>query len=179
MPGYAGFDTSEFPGLDEMAWLKHNTNLTWCGLYLGPAPSHGSTSWMGRRTALQAAGTFIYLDLENGPPFQSPQTDYVKAWAAAVAGGHFQVGVYCSHLFAADVQTLLPAARVWTIKVATVQEHPFPGCNFPDLHPAGSGYPASAVWQLGQNCRLSMVGAPKIAPLVDLDTAAMPDPGSP
>jgi hypothetical protein len=209
--------------MDEMAWLKANTNLVWCGLYLGPAPSHGSASWMGTREALDAAGwgiapiyvgqqtlgpgrhvvslaqgaidgqdaaalagqegfapgSCLYLDLENGPPFESPQVDYVSAWANAVVDNNFQVGVYCSHAFAADVQNLLPAARIWAIKVSTVQAHPFPGTNFPDLHPAGSGYPAAAAWQLGQNCCLSMPGAPVISPLVDLDSATTPDPGAP
>ncbi len=27
-----------------MAWLRANTNLVWCGYYLGPAPSHASTA---------------------------------------------------------------------------------------------------------------------------------------
>src|SRR5258706_14699190 len=56
MPGFAGFDCSEFPGLAEMTWLKSNTNLTWCGYYLAPAPSHASGSWMGQRPALTGAG---------------------------------------------------------------------------------------------------------------------------
>jgi hypothetical protein len=102
-----------------MGWLRANTNLTWCGYYLGPAPSHTSTSWMGQRAALLAggwgiaplyvgqqikgpgrhkvsaaqgsadgldaahlmqsegfaAGTCVYLDLEDGPPFKPPRTD--------------------------------------------------------------------------------------------------------
>ena len=128
MPGFAGLDTYAFPGDAALAWLKANSNLTWCGCYLAPAPSHGDTGWMGRRAALAAAGwgiapiyvgqqlagpgshavttahgaidgaaaaalmagegfapgSYVYLDLEDGAPFQPPRTDYVTAWAAAV-----------------------------------------------------------------------------------------------
>jgi hypothetical protein len=55
MPGFAGFDRSEYPGDQVMDWLKTNTNLVWCGYYL-PAPSHEDTSWMNRRAALASAG---------------------------------------------------------------------------------------------------------------------------
>ena len=223
MPGFAGFDSSEFPGVAEMAWLKANTNLVWCGYYLGPAPSHSSATWMNHRAALHiagwglapvyvgqqikgpgrhnvsgpqgtidgrdaaglltadgfAAGTCVYLDLEDGPPFEAPRTDYVAAWVDAVRAGGFQPGVYCSHGFAADVNAARPQARVWAFKVETTQEHPFPGVNFPDLHPAGSGYPGAFIWQLGQNCRLTLPAAPLQSPLVDIDSALTPDPGAP
>jgi Domain of unknown function (DUF1906) len=223
MPGFAGFDTDVFPGVPEMAWLKANTNLVWCGYYLAPAPSHGDASWMGQRAGLQAAGwgiapvyvgqqivgpgshdvsgqqgtidgedavqlltdegfaagTAVYLDLENGAPFAEPQSDYVVAWVAAVQAGGYQPGVYCSHGFAVDVHTACPTARVWAFKVDTTQEHPFPGINFPDLHPAGSGYAGAYMWQLGQSCRLTLPDAPVNSFVVDLDTAVAGDPGAP
>lgn len=206
-----------------MAWLKANTNLVWCGYYLGPAPSHARTDWMGHRAALKAAGwgiapvyvgqqikgpgrhavsgaqgitdgddaaallkkdgfaagSAVYLDLEDGPPFTAPRTDYVTTWASRVTAGGFQPGVYCSHGFAADVHKLLPTARIWAFKVATTDEHVFPGTNFPDSHPSGSGFPGSFIWQLAQNCRLKLPGAPLSSPLVDLDSALTPDPGAP
>jgi len=56
MPGFAGFDRSDYPGDQVMKWLKANTNLVWCGYYLGPSPSHAGTTWMTRRPALAAAG---------------------------------------------------------------------------------------------------------------------------
>jgi hypothetical protein len=174
MPGLPGFDSSDFPGAAEMAWLKANTNLQWCGYYLGPAPSHASTSWMGQRAALQgagwgiaplyvgqqisgpgrhsvsaaqgtidgedavrllitdqfAAGTCVYLDLEDGPPFIPPRKDYVAAWVNAVEVGGFQPGVYCSHSFAVAVHTLCPNARLWVFKVATTQDTHFQGSIF-------------------------------------------------
>src|SRR5579875_3277028 len=56
MPGFAGFDRTAFPGRAEMGWLRKNTNLTWCGYYLAPAPSHGDTGWMGNRAVLAGQG---------------------------------------------------------------------------------------------------------------------------
>lgn len=56
MTHYAGIDTNIYPGPAQLAWLKANTNLRWCGYYLAPAPSHDNTSWMGQRQALSAQG---------------------------------------------------------------------------------------------------------------------------
>jgi hypothetical protein len=56
MAGFAGFDTSIYPGDSIMEWLKANSNLAWCGYYLAPAPSHGDTSWMGKREHLSDLG---------------------------------------------------------------------------------------------------------------------------
>ncbi|MBV8568432.1 MAG: DUF1906 domain-containing protein [Methylobacteriaceae bacterium] len=56
MPGFAGLDTSDYPGTPQMGWLKKNTNLAWCGFYLGKAPSHPSTSWMKHRSDLDKQG---------------------------------------------------------------------------------------------------------------------------
>lgn len=54
--GYAGMDTSIYPGDAVMAHLKDLTNLVWTGFYLGPAPSHPNASWMDRRATLIAQG---------------------------------------------------------------------------------------------------------------------------
>ncbi len=56
MSAFAGIDCSTYPGSSEMNWLKANTNLSWCGFYLAPAPCHGDTSWMTQRAALVQAG---------------------------------------------------------------------------------------------------------------------------
>jgi hypothetical protein len=53
---YAGFDTDIYPGKAQLVWLKANTNLSWCGYYLAPAPNHPDTTWMGQRQALVDAG---------------------------------------------------------------------------------------------------------------------------
>lgn len=45
MSGFAGFDRSDYPGAAVMKWLRANTNLVWCCLYL-PSPSHQDDSWL-------------------------------------------------------------------------------------------------------------------------------------
>lgn len=219
MSGFAGFDASGFPGLATTSWLKSNTNLRWCGFYLGPAPSHRSNAWMPHRAALMqqgwglaplyvgqqvvgrgsklsstpqgrgdgteaialmksagfAAGTFVYLDLENGPPLKSEQRDYVGSWVDTVAAQGFGPGVYCSHGFAQEAHALRPAARIWAFKVITADTHAIPGGNFPDSHPSGSGFSGSFIWQLAQNAVIE--GKSPQTLKVDLDTAITPDPG--
>lgn len=39
-----------------MRWLKKNTNLQWTGFYLGKAPFHADTSWMGKYSLLKSMG---------------------------------------------------------------------------------------------------------------------------
>lgn len=223
MAGFAGFDRGVYPGDAEMAWLKANTNLVWCGYYLAPAPSHGDMSWMGTRAALAAAGwgiapvylgqqivgpgshnpsaeqgvidggnaadlmdadgfpagSCVYLDLENGPPFTQIVSDYTAGWCDAVTARGYQPGVYCSHAFAADINALRPDCRIWAYKVPTIAPHPFAGRIFPTPDPAGSGYPDAYVWQWGDECQLTLPGAPAGALTVDLDVALSLDPGAP
>src|SRR5579863_9317386 len=69
MVGFFGFEKKGFPGVAQLAWLKANTNLGWCGYYLGPAPRHPDARWMGQRAALQSAGwgiAPIYVGLQLG-----------------------------------------------------------------------------------------------------------------
>jgi hypothetical protein len=71
MAGHAGFDSAAYPGDACMAWLKANTNLEWCGYYLGPAPSYPGASWMTQQAALSAAGwglAPIYVGEQVVPP---------------------------------------------------------------------------------------------------------------
>ena len=78
MPGFAGFDRSDYPGDQVMNWLQANTNLVWCGYYLGPSPSHPGTTWMTRRAALVAAGWGIaplYVGQQiTGPGSHNPSS---------------------------------------------------------------------------------------------------------
>ncbi len=222
MPGFAGFDRSDYPGDQVMNWLRANTNLVWCAYYLGPAPSHPGTSWMTRRAALAAAGwgiaplyvgeqitgpgsqhpsaakgttdgnqaasmmaqekfphgSFVYLDLENGPPMTQPLTDYVVAWCDAVSATAYRPGVYCSHLLALTIHNLRPECRIWCFNVQTTNPHPVPN-PFPDPNPSGCGYIGAYVWQLGQHCQIATtLGGPPTF-VVDLDSALTPDPGTP
>ena len=222
MPGFAGFDCYDYPGLNAMQWLKANTNLSWCGYYLGPAPSHSGTSWMNTRTVLRASGwgiapifvgqqitgpgshdpsaatgmadgrlaaklmsregfeggSFVYLDLENGPPLPDHLEAYTANWCDAVAANGFQPGIYCSHLLALQLHNLRPNCRVWAFHVATTGPHPVPN-PFPDPNPSGCGYVGAYAWQLGQRCQITLpaVGAGRLT--VDLNSAITPAPGAP
>jgi hypothetical protein len=55
----AGFDTSTYPGDLTMGWLRKNTNLSWVGYYLAPAPSRINDTWMGHRATLASEGWTI------------------------------------------------------------------------------------------------------------------------
>jgi len=55
--GYAGFDRLDYPGDALMTALWNQTNLSWSGFYLAPAPSQGrGTSWMTKRAFLANMG---------------------------------------------------------------------------------------------------------------------------
>ena len=217
MIAYAGFERSDPPTPEQMAWLKANSNLSWCGYYLGPTPSHFARTWRGRRAGLVAAGwglapiyvgqqvqgpgseivtpgqgaldgadtcrllaaegfppgAFVYLDLENGPPFTTPQQQYVAAWIDAVLACGYSPSVYCSFLFAKDVQALRPGVRIWVFHVRTVAPHRVLDDRFPDPDPASSGFTGAAIWQHDDSAVISCAGQRL---LVDLDSAASDDP---
>jgi Domain of unknown function (DUF1906) len=53
---FAGFDSLHYPGDTVMGWLKANTNLSFVGFYLAPAPSQTDREWMTHRAALASQG---------------------------------------------------------------------------------------------------------------------------
>lgn len=77
MDAFAGMDCSAFPGMAIMKSLRHRTNLRLTGFYLGPAPEHPETDWMGQRSALVADGwglVPIYVGQQVGVgTFSAPQ----------------------------------------------------------------------------------------------------------
>jgi hypothetical protein len=162
---------------------------TYLGQQLGGPGSHVVTAAQGAidgANAAQlmagegfAAGSYVYLDLEDGPPFVAPRADYVAAWVGAVTGAGFAAGVYCSHVFAGAVASACPGARIWAYKVGTTATHPYPGTDFPVSAPAGSGYPHAYMWQLEQNCVIGLPPAPGGKLQVDLSSALGPDPSAP
>jgi hypothetical protein len=121
-----------------------------------------------------AAGSCMYLDLENGPPLTNAQRDYVTNWCDTVQQGGFAPGIYCSHLLAAQVSSLRPDCRIWAFKL-TNQPSPVPA-PFPNPAPAGSGFAGAAIWQLAQNCSIRVQNS---SLKVDLDSATVEDPGAP
>jgi hypothetical protein len=69
---HAGFDRLQYPGDDVMTALWQQTNLSWCGLYLAPAPSQPYTGWMTKVATLRAQGwglapVFVGQQAPGGP----------------------------------------------------------------------------------------------------------------
>jgi hypothetical protein len=68
---FAGFDRLDYPGDSIMQTMFDETNLSWCGFYLAPAPSQGNTSWMTKRNFLQQVGwgfAPIYVGQQSSGP---------------------------------------------------------------------------------------------------------------
>src|ERR1700692_1712966 len=86
MPFFVGFDCLAYPGIDEMTWLKANTNLGWCGFYLAPAPSHSDSSWRGSRSDLVALGWGI-LPIYVGQQTTGPGSHNVSGAQGTLDGG--------------------------------------------------------------------------------------------
>ena len=150
----------------------------------GPG-SHNVTAAQGRADGTEACarmhdegfplGSWVYLDLENGPPFLEFQREYVTEWVAEVDAGGFRAGVYASFLFAAEVKTLCPDARLWVYHVPTTTPHEIVGSTLPAPEPADSGYPQADIWQRDDTAVLTDFDDL----VVDLDSAVMRDPGAP
>ena len=84
---HAGLDLSAFPGLDTMAWLKGETGAGWTGFYLGPAPSHPETDWMGERAALIEQGWGL-APIFVGQQLGGPGSHFVSAEQGNLDGDH-------------------------------------------------------------------------------------------
>jgi hypothetical protein len=227
---FVGFDCLAYPGDAQMQWLKQNTNLSWCGYYIAPAPSHSDQSWMGERGSLSnsgwgllaiyvgqqtsgpgshnvnaaqgtldgagaaalaaaegfPAGSFIYLDIEDGSALSDPAKGYLVAWATKLIEGNYAPGFYCSHLIAAAVASLLdgmnptPVARIWAYKVPQTDPHPYTGniASLPSPDPSSSGFGAATARQYEQNIILTLNGAPTASLTMDLSCANAPSPSS-
>ena len=123
-----------------------------------------------------AAGSYVYLDLENGPPLTPAQQDYVSAWSAAVVAGGYKAGVYCSHLLAAQIAALQPDARIWTFRVpATIPPLSNP---YPEPDPTHV-FPGAHVLQHIQNCSIPSTANATPTFKVDLNSSVFADPGAP
>jgi hypothetical protein len=194
---WTGFYLGVAPSHSQADWMNRRAVLVEQGwgfapVYLGQQTtgpgSHDSSGPQGTIDGGQAvalmqaagfpAGRCVYLDIENGPPLSALQIAYIAAWVNEVVAQGFQAGVYCSHLLAAQVHAISPAARIWAFRVSTSAPHPVPGTNFPDLHPAGCGYAGAFAWQLGQECLITVPPAPQQTLQVDLDTAVTADPSA-
>lgn len=175
-------------------WVTHLADIRkqgwgtvpiYVGQQLAGPGSHEVTAAQGSEDGADAARqmtlaaypsmSFVYLDLEDGPPFAHPRTDYVAAWIRMVQAHGFGAGVYCSHGFAAEVAAAHPGTRIWAFKVPTTAKTaaaaPFPQ---PDVE--GCGFAEAVIWQRQQNVVVNVPGA---SLLVDLDVATTADPSAP
>jgi hypothetical protein len=123
-------------------------------------------------------GSFVYLDLENGPPVAPIESAYVGAWVDAVVAGGFGPGVYCSFQFAAQMKALRPAARIWVFHVRTVQAHAVPGETFGNPDPTTSGFAGASMWQHDDEARIVCPATPNNLLACDLDSADSEDPSA-
>jgi hypothetical protein len=181
--------------LKNTSWMTKRDFLVSSGwglapIYVGqqvisPGSLNPSTA-TGQVDGVQAAGymasegfpanSYVYLDLENGPPFTSAQRDYVSAWSAAVLAGGYQAGIYCSHLFAAQVAALQPAARIWIFRLPAVMP---PLSNpYPEPDPAHVFAGAHCLQHI-QNCNIPSTSAALPNFKVDLNSSIFADPSAP
>ena len=182
----------------DASWMGKRGTLAAAGWGIGPMYVGQQVKGPGSHTVTGAQGTLdgadaaslmtsegfaprscVYLDLENGVPFRSPQTDYVSAWVAAVAAAGFKPGIYCSHGIGAAVVTLCPSARIWAFNIPTTSLTTTSVLTYPTPDPPGSGVASANVWQRIQNTNIQLPGTPKPEMNVDLDTALTPDPSAP
>src|SRR5712691_5195429 len=191
---WCGFYLAPSPSHPDTSWMARRADIVGQGwgiapLYVGqqttgPGSHHpskangvvdGGDAVQLMKDAGFPAGTWIYLDLENGPPLPDILGEYVDSWVRTVDGSQtYRGGVYCSHGFADDIQALCPSARIWAFKVPTTDPHPVPGPNNPTPDPSGSGLAEAHIWQLRQNALITVQGS---SLKVDLDSAVSANPG--
>jgi hypothetical protein len=113
-----------------------------------------------------AAGTIIFLDIEEGGRLPATYHVYLRAWLEEVKRAGFLAGVYCSGIpvkeepgvtitTAQDIRNQAPLHEIviWAFNDVCP---PSPGCTLPENPPAPSksGVSYAAVWQFAQSpCR--------------------------
>jgi hypothetical protein len=112
-----------------------------------------------------AAGTIVFLDIEEGGRLPATYHVYLRAWSEELAHAGFLAGVYCSGIpvkeergvtitTAEDIHSHASSHELvtWTYNDACP---PSPGCAFPESPPApsASGIFYAAVWQFAQSPR--------------------------
>jgi Domain of unknown function (DUF1906) len=150
-----------------------------------------------------AAGTVLFLDIEEGGRMLASQIDYIKGWKDRVDAQGFAAGVYCSGMkvkegkgqtitTADDIQERVPVAAYFIYNDACP---PSPGCAYMKSAPAPSrsGFAGARVWQFAQSPRRRSFtgrcagtygadgncyapGAGRV--LLDLDSAVVADPST-
>ncbi|MBN1608844.1 MAG: DUF1906 domain-containing protein [Polyangiaceae bacterium] len=120
MLGFAGIDRAGYPGDAAMTNLWQNTNITWTGFYLTPAPSQGrNLGWMNRLAFLRGLGwgiAPIYVgQQEAGTPgshvltaAQGVQDVTGPRGAVTLAAG---AGIPAGSILYLDIETGPPVSR--------------------------------------------------------------------
>jgi hypothetical protein len=85
MAGVAGFDSLAYPGDTALKWLLANTNLTWCGYYLAPAPSRPTSPWLGTYAKVTGFGWNV-VPIYVGQQAQGPGSHVVTAAQGTIDG---------------------------------------------------------------------------------------------
>jgi VCBS repeat-containing protein len=141
-------------------------------LYSDPDQSTGQTDGATTVSMLESEGfaknTIVYLDWEtglaSGQALTTAETAYFVAWAAAVSGAGYGIGIYCPFTAAGAIQAALQAAPAhynasfWVADVngyAINDPAPFEvsGDTFPTPDPSdgniytGSGFSDATSWQ--------------------------------
>jgi hypothetical protein len=112
-----------------------------------------------------AAGTIVFLDIEEGGRLADAYHAYLRAWLEELKRGGFVAGVYCSGIpvkeepgvsitTADDIRNHAPThdMMIWAYNDACP---PSPGCAFPENPPtpSASGISYATVWQFAQSPR--------------------------
>jgi hypothetical protein len=112
-----------------------------------------------------AAGSIIFLDIEEGGRLPETYHAYLRAWLERLKQAGFVAGVYCSGIpvneepgvsitTADDIRNHAPTREmaIWAYNDACP---PSPGCAFPENPPtpAASGISYAAAWQFAQSPR--------------------------
>jgi len=219
---YAGFWLNNPTGANGNTWSGKRETLQQAGfgflvLFNGRLDAElkraPDASALGRSDASQAAqaarregfaaGTVIFLDLEEGGRMLPEQKAYIYAWVDGIAGAGYRAGVYCSGIPVPEGRGVVVTAddlrqnageREIVYWVANDACPPSPGCSFPRRAPApsASGVSFAEVWQFAQSPRRRDVaqgcrnyhrdgncyapGSESTRLFVDLNAAASADP---
>lgn len=181
---YTGFWLNNPPGAKGNGWAGKRSAVTAAGfgflvLFKGRLDTElrkaGDAAALGKSDAAEAvaaakregfaAGTVIFLDLEEGGRMLPEQKAYIFAWVDSVSEAGFRAGIYCSGIPALESHGVVvvtaediqqnAAGRNIVYWVANDACPPSPGCSFPHPPPAPvqSGVRFADVWQFTQSPR--------------------------
>lgn len=118
--------------------------------------------------------TYVYLDIESGPPLSSQFISYVQGWVNQImSDGRFLPGIYCSYLLADTIKNAInnSSVRFYVFHLTYSASQCYSG-TAPD--PSASGVSYATTWQLCQNISKTF-GSSTINP-VDVDASIYQNP---